>query len=199
MRPVILVVLSVALGSTPTVAFGQSATATLTGTVKDSSAGVLPGVSVTARNLATNESRSTVTEADGLYRITSLPRGTYEVKAELQGFKSLTQSNVLLTVGDTVRLDFTLQVGGVAETVLVEGKSPLINVDEGRVSYLVDEKRVAELPLNGPAPRRTPATPSSAGRRAATRRSSTGRAIAPTIFSSTAPTTTTSSPPAGRP
>ena len=51
--------------------------------------------------------------------LTNLPRGTYQVKAELQGFKSLTQADVLLTVGDTVRLDFTMEVGSVAETVRV--------------------------------------------------------------------------------
>src|SRR5262249_46366680 len=48
-----------------------------------------------------------------------------------------------------VHLDFALEVGGIAETVQVEGHSPLINIEEGRISYLVDEKRVAELPLNG--------------------------------------------------
>jgi outer membrane receptor protein involved in Fe transport len=139
----------IALGFVPAAALAQSANATLTGTVKDTSGGVLPGVTITATNTATNESRSTVSEPDGSYRLTTLPRGTYDVKAELQGFKTLTQSRVLLTVGDSVRLDFNLDLGTVAETVQVEGKAPLINLDEGRVSYLVDEKRVAELPLNG--------------------------------------------------
>src|SRR5439155_362255 len=90
-----------------------------------------------------------VTSVDGLYRLTNLPRGTYSVSAELQGFKTLTQASFLLTVGETVRLDFVLEVGTVAETVTVQGRSPLINTEEGRISYLVDEKRVAELPLNG--------------------------------------------------
>ena len=133
----------------PSGAFGQSSSATLTGIAKDSSGGVLPGVAISARNVATNETRTTVTETDGLYRITNLPRGTYEVKAELQGFKTLAQAGVLLTVGDTVRLDFTMDVGGVAETIQVQAHAPLVNTEEGRLSYLVDEKRVAELPLNG--------------------------------------------------
>src|SRR5689334_14042869 len=133
----------------PSFSFAQSASANLTGTIKDSSGGVLPGVSVTARNVATNETRSAVSETDGLYRITSVPRGTYEVKAELQGFKTLEKTGILLTVGETVRVDFTLEVGQVAETIQVQGQSPLVNTEEGRLSYLVDEKRVAELPLNG--------------------------------------------------
>src|SRR5207249_1314525 len=63
--------------------------------------------------------------------------------------KTLSQSGILLTVGETVHLDFSLDVATVAETVTVQGQTPLINVEEGRISYLVDEKRVAELPLNG--------------------------------------------------
>src|SRR3954469_25969468 len=130
-------------------AFGQAASANLTGTVKDTSGGVLPGVTITARSVATNESRTTVTGGDGLYRLTNLPRGVYEVTAELQGFKTMRQSDVLLTVGDTVRLDFPMDVGTVSESITVKGQSPLVNTEEGRVSYLVDEKRGAELPLNG--------------------------------------------------
>jgi len=133
----------------PSGAFAQSSSATLTGIAKDSSGGVLPGVSISAKNVATNETRTTVTEIDGLYRITNLPRGTYEVKAELPGFKTLAQADLLLTVGETVRLDFTMEVGGVSETIQVQAHSPLVNTEEGRLSYLVDEKRVAELPLNG--------------------------------------------------
>jgi carboxypeptidase family protein len=144
-----LFVLAFIINLAPSVALAQSAEATLTGTVKDTSSAVLPGVTITARNTATNESRTTVSAVDGLYRLTNLPRGTYEVKAEIPGFKTLTQSGVQLTVGEIVHLDFVLEVGGIAETVQVEGHSPLINIEEGRISYLVDEKRVAELPLNG--------------------------------------------------
>src|SRR6266699_2842506 len=133
----------------PVTAFGQAASANLTGTAKDTSGAVLPGVTITAVNAGTNDTRTTVTSADGLYRLTNLPRGTYTVSADLQGFKTLSQSGILLTVGDTVRLDFVLDVATVAETVTVQGQTPLINSAEGRISYLVDEKRVAELPLNG--------------------------------------------------
>ena len=133
----------------PAGAAGQSADATLTGTIKDPSGAIVPGVTITARNTGTNETRTAVTSPEGLYRVTNLPRGTYEVKAELEGFKTVTQSDVLLTVGDTVRLDFTMEVGALSETVSVTSQASLVNTEEGRISSLVDEKRVAELPLNG--------------------------------------------------
>src|ERR1700730_9797754 len=101
----------------PSSVFAQGASANLTGTAKDTSGGVLPGVTISARNVATNETRTAITETDGLYRLTNLPRGTYDVKAELQGFKTLAQANVLLTVGDTVRLDFAMAVGTLADTI----------------------------------------------------------------------------------
>jgi hypothetical protein len=132
----------------PAMAYGQAG-ASLTGSVKDSTGGFVPGVVVTVRNTATGAVRTAVSVDDGLYRVTNLPRGTYEVTAELSGFKTVTQSGVLLTVGDTVRLDFTLELGGFGETVTVQSEARLINTEEGRISTLVDQKRVAELPLNG--------------------------------------------------
>ena len=74
----------------------------LTGSVKDSTGGVVPGASISVRNKATGELRSTVSGHDGLYRLSNLPRGTYDVTAELSGFRTVTQSGVLVTVGDTV-------------------------------------------------------------------------------------------------
>ena len=143
------VFLGVLLTLLPASALAQAASANLTGTVKDPTGALLPGVTVTTRHLGTNETRTTVTNEEGVYRLTNLPRGTYQVSSELQGFKTVTNPDVLLTVGDTVRLDFTMEVGQVSETIEVVGTAALVNTEEGRLSYLVDEKRVAELPLNG--------------------------------------------------
>ena len=112
----------------PVMAFGQAASANLTGTAKDTSGAVLPGVTITAVNAGTNDTRTTVTSADGLYRLTNLPRGTYTVSAELQGFKTLSQSGILLTVGETVHLDFSLDVATVAETGLPVVESVALEV-----------------------------------------------------------------------
>ena len=71
------------------------------------------------------------------------------MRAELEGFRTVSQSGVLLTVGDTVRLDFTLEIGTFTEVTQVTSQAALVNTEEGRISSLVDEKRVSELPLNG--------------------------------------------------
>ena len=141
-----LILFTSLLGGT---AHPQSASANLTGIVKDTSGAVLPGATITARNVATNEVRTTMSNTEGLYRLTGVPRGTYEVKAELSGFKTVAQSDVLLTVGETVRADFELSVGQLSEMVNVTSRASLVNTEEGRISNLVDEKRVTELPLNG--------------------------------------------------
>jgi hypothetical protein len=130
-------------------ALAQSPAGTLTGTVKDSSGALVPGVTITMRNVATNESRQGLTNDVGLYRITNLPRGTYEAKAEMTGFKTITQTDVLVTVGETVRLDFNLQIGQLNENITVTSQAALVNTEEGRISNLVDERRVMDLPLNG--------------------------------------------------
>jgi hypothetical protein len=147
MRRVLGLALAVML-VVPTLSWSQSG-GSLTGAVKDTTGGVIPGAVVTLRNTATSELRTVVSGDEGLYRVTNLPRGTYDVTAELSGFRTVTQSGVLVTVGDTVRLDFTMEIGGFGETVLVESQARLINTEEGRLSTLVDEKRVSELPLNG--------------------------------------------------
>lgn len=127
----------------------QVTSGVLTGVVRDTSGGVVPGVEVTARNLETNETRTTVTNDAGLYRIPNLPPGRYEVKAELTGFKTSLNTGILLTVGQTQRVNIVMEVGEIQETVVVTGVATPINTEEGRTSILVQEKQIIDLPLNG--------------------------------------------------
>lgn len=127
---------------------GQPVGATLIGTVKDISGGVLPGVEVTVHSPETGEERTVVSNAEGLYRITDLPRSHYQVSALLLGFKTA-QARILLTSGETRTLDLQMAIGELSESVTVTGADTLVNTEEGRLSNLVDEKRVVELPLNG--------------------------------------------------
>lgn len=103
--------------------------ANITGIVTDESGGVLPGVTVTASspNLQVKQV-SAVTEASGEYRLSGLPLGTYEVVYSLDGFQSIRRQDVRLTAGFTARLDITLKVGALNETITVSGASPVIDV-----------------------------------------------------------------------
>ncbi len=144
LKPVLVLLLS--LLSVP--AFAQTS-ATLTGRAADTSGAVLPGVTITAVHLERNISRTGVTDADGRYVLAALPVGSYEVRAELSGFKPVARKGVILTVGQAAALDFALEVGGVVETVAVVGVAPPVNTRTGELSYLVDSSAIEQLPLNG--------------------------------------------------
>ena len=131
-----------------TVASAQT-TSTLTGRVSDPSGGVLPGVTVLARNLETGVVRSAVTGTDGRYAFGLLPVSRYELRAELQGFKPLVRQGVETSVGETVIVDLVLQVGGVSEEVRVSGATPQVNTSTSELSYLVSGRTLESLPLNG--------------------------------------------------
>jgi hypothetical protein len=107
---------------------GQSTEASVIGTVTDESQGVMPGVTVTATSPALQGSRDAVTDEEGRYRITPLPIGTYTLVFELAGFRTLRREEVRLTAGLTARIDVSLSVGGLEETVTVSGASPVVDV-----------------------------------------------------------------------
>jgi hypothetical protein len=125
----------------------QTATGTITGIVTDATGAVVAGATVTIREVKTNLSYTITTDSTGLYRLTNLPRGFYEVKVEQTGFKTAIVSNIELTVNEVKRVDVTLEVGEIAETITVTGELPLINTEEGRLSGLVDKRRIVDLPL----------------------------------------------------
>ena len=124
-------------------------TATLAGRVLDSSGAVLPGVAVTARQTGTGLQRSATSDTQGRYIVAALSPGTYEIRAELSGFRPLSRSGVTLTIAQTAVVDLTLTVGGVAEEVTVVGEASAVNTRTGELGYLVDERAIEELPLNG--------------------------------------------------
>src|SRR5262249_22210111 len=131
------------------VAFGQRDTGTIVGTVTDPSGAVVPGVTVVLRNVDTNASFQTVTDATGNYAAPLLKPGTYEVSAELPGFKKQSKAGIDLKVQDRLKVDFTLEVGNVAETVEVFGAAPKTQTETSSLGHVVDTKTITELPLNG--------------------------------------------------
>jgi hypothetical protein len=121
---------------------------TITGEVKDSSGAVMPGVTVTAMNNATNATREVQSNAAGAFSFPALPPGAYTVKAELQGFQTATRT-AELHVEQTLRVDFSLAIGTLSETTEVTGVAPLITTENATVGTVIENRRIVELPLNG--------------------------------------------------
>src|SRR5688572_12887803 len=145
MRLQITLVLSFLLCSVPS--FAQTA-ATLAGHVEDAASGRLPGVSVTVTDSATGLTRSVVTDEEGRFTIAGLPASVYVVRAELQGFRPLVQSGVRLTVGEQASLVLRMTAGA-SEEVRVTGGAGQVNTRSSELSYLVDERTIERIPING--------------------------------------------------
>ncbi|MDP1569980.1 MAG: TonB-dependent receptor [Vicinamibacterales bacterium] len=127
------------------VAFAQNAQ--IVGTLVDSSGGVLPGVTVMARNDDTGLTRTTVSEGNGDFRLSALPPGTYTVTAELPGFRTGTRTGLILVIDQTSRVDLTLTPAELAETVMVTGEAPLIDARQSTVSTAVTSAQIQDLPV----------------------------------------------------
>jgi hypothetical protein len=129
-------------------AFAQTPTASITGQVKDSSGAAVAGAKVSARNLDTNIERSATTSENADYTIPLLSVGRYEVRVEKSGFRAEVQSGLVLQVDQRARIDFSLQVGQVSETVEVSASAPLLTSETSAVGSVVDNRKVVEMPLN---------------------------------------------------
>jgi Carboxypeptidase regulatory-like domain len=121
---------------------------TITGEVRDSSGAVVPGVTVTVVNKATNATRTASSNTSGLFDFPALQPGLYTVKSELDGFKTVTR-DVELQVQGVARVNFTLEVGTISEMALVTAVAPLITTENATVGTVIENRRIIELPLNG--------------------------------------------------
>jgi hypothetical protein len=122
---------------------------TITGFVVDQSQAAVPEAEVIVTSQATAQARTTRTGTEGVYAIVALQPGVYNVKAVARGFKTVERANVLLNVGASVRVNFTLEVGGVNETVTVNAEAPVLKTETGEVSTIVSGTQVTEIPVNG--------------------------------------------------
>lgn len=128
---------------------GQAITGEISGVIKDATGSVLPGVDVSATNVATNASYDAVGSDVGFYRIRELPIGTYNIAAELPGFKRYVATNILVQVNENSRVDITLAVGEISETVQVEAQVTKVDTQTSSLKTIIDQRRVEDLPLNG--------------------------------------------------
>jgi hypothetical protein len=132
----------------PAMADAQDFRGAIGGRVTDESGGVLPGVTVTVTNSATNVTSNTVTNETGTYSLLYLQPGTYAVTAELQGFKKVMRDKVEVRLGDRLEIDFKMEVGRLEETITVAAETPLLETRTGSAGQVIDEKQIALMPLS---------------------------------------------------
>jgi hypothetical protein len=131
-----------------TVAQAQT-TATLTGSVADRSAAVLPGVQVTLAQSDTGFTRTAVTDQEGRFVVAGVPVGRYELRAERAGFRPLVRQGIVLTVAQSASLSLVMDVGPIEEIVTVIDDASSVNTRTSELSYLVAQQAIESLPLNG--------------------------------------------------
>ena len=141
-RTLVLAFLTASLG------FSQGTTATLDGIVRDQSGAVVPGATVTVVNTHTGISSTTTTNGEGDFVAPFLLPGLYRATAEKQGFKKVVREGITLSVGDTIRVEFVLEVGSLTDITTVTAEAPLVKADTSEIGQVVQQKPIEELPLN---------------------------------------------------
>jgi len=133
----------VAVGS---LLFGQTQTGTITGTVTDETGAVLPGVTVTLTSPDMLGTRTAVTTERGHYQFMMLPPGFYEIKFELEGFTLIERQEIRITIGFVARIDVTMTIAALEETITVTGESPVVDVKSVLKSTTFDSSMLDNLP-----------------------------------------------------
>src|SRR5262245_2444967 len=132
-----------------TASLWAQATAQISGSVKDQSGAVLPGVEVTATQTETGITRNTVTNETGSYVLPTLPVGPYRLEAGLPGFRTFVQTGIVLQVNSTAVVNLVLEVGQVSEQLEVQANAALVETRSQGVGQVIENQRILELPLNG--------------------------------------------------
>ena len=133
-------------------AFGQGTSAQVTGAVSDGSGAVVPSATITLSNEETGLKRQTDSNERGAYFFPLLPPGTYRISVLKAGFRPVTRTGLQLAVDQTARMDFTLEIGAVAETVEVSANAAIIEQDTSALGQLIDNSKISSIPLNGRNP-----------------------------------------------
>ncbi len=145
---VLILSASMALTTGFALAQAQANAADLSGSVLDPQKGAVAGAAVSVRNVATNLTREVVANDEGVFRITNLPPGNYEVTVQAPDFATAVIPAVNLTVGQVAELNVQLQLGAVGTTVTVTGTTALVEASRTAVANTIDESRISNLPIN---------------------------------------------------
>src|SRR5436305_3232798 len=146
LRKIHFAVLAVLLAF-PLAAVAQVTTATIVGTISDPGGAIVPGAQVTARNVDTGLTRSVVSSDDGTYRLEFLPVGKYVIEVTSAGFKKGLLSDIVLQVNATVRVDVSLTVGQLDETVTVTETPAAVNTSTAEIGRTIESAEITTLPL----------------------------------------------------
>src|ERR1700730_11040809 len=133
----------------PVFVLAQSTTGRILGTVTDPSGAAVAGATVVVTDVQRGTSRTVTTDQSGSYAVPDLQPGTYEIRVEVKGFKTVQRPNVQIEVATDVRADFTLQTGQVTEMVTITEEVPLVNTTSATLGGTLRNKEINDLPLNG--------------------------------------------------
>jgi hypothetical protein len=131
------------------VGFAQAPTAMLTGRILDSTGAVIAGAKVTITHIETNETRTAISDSQGSFTVTNLALGRHSVVTEKSGFRRLEETGLELQVNQQARLDFTLEVGAVTESVEVTAAAPVLNTENGIKGEVISNQEITQMPLDG--------------------------------------------------
>jgi outer membrane receptor protein involved in Fe transport len=130
-------------------ASAQVTSGTIVGVAADSTGAVIPNAAITVIHLGTKDTRRTQTNDRGEFNIPFVRIGEHSISAETQGFRTQTQTGIVVQVDQTVRVEFVLQVGTISEQVEVTGAAPLIDASTSSLGQVIGNKKILDLPLNG--------------------------------------------------
>jgi hypothetical protein len=136
-----------ALGTAAVAAAQGEASAVVTGVITDAQGGVLPGVTITLRNVESGTVRTVVTETDGQYRLAGLQPGRYSLRAELSGFAPAEVTNLTLTIGLAVQQNLTMSLQGISEALTVTAQAPVVETTTTEVATVVTQEQIEMLPI----------------------------------------------------
>ena len=149
-RKLSLLVLSALLAiALAVVSWGQTTQGGIVGAIRDEKGADIAGAKIVVTSAATGLKREFTTAGNGSFRVLALPTGTYEVRAEAQGFATMVEKGIEVGIDQVRTLDIVLRVGGTAETVTVEGNAVLTQTESSKLGEIIDNRKVEDLPLNG--------------------------------------------------
>ena len=128
-------------------AYAQSDRGTITGTITDSTGATIANATIEAKNTQTGAVYRAASSGTGNYTLGQLPTGAYQVTATMSGFKQFVRTGISVSTAQVLRIDVSLEVGAISETVTVNADAPLLKTESGELSHVVTSDRMGDLPM----------------------------------------------------